>query len=336
MTLILRIRAERLPLRAPFRISRGVKTHAEVVVAELVDGDVRGLGECVPYARYGETLDGVAAQLAAAGDLLRNGRPVADVLAALPAGAARNALDCALWDLDARRGVGSVAERLGRRAPGPMPTAVTISLNTPDAMHRATLAVAGAPLLKVKLDAIDPAACLAAVAQAAPDARLIIDPNEGWTLAVLMAMADPISRLNVAMVEQPLPADADAGLEGLAYPAPLCADEAVHTTADLERVASRYQMVNVKLDKAGGLTEALRMADRARALGLGVLAGCMVCSSLSIAPQLWIAAQADAADLDGPWWLARDLPGGCRFEAGVLHPPESGFWGDNAGPRSPP
>ena len=331
MSLTLRVRAERLPLRAPFRISRGVKTHAEVVVAELYDGDVFGRGECVPYIRYGETLDGVAAQLAAAGERLRNGSSVEALLTQLPPGAARTALDCAHWDLVARRDGLSVGTRLGRPLPGPMPTAVTISLSTPDAMRTAALAVASAPLLKVKLDADQPAACLAAVVDAAPNARLIIDPNEGWTLPILMAMADPISRLNVAMVEQPLSADADAGLEGLAYPAPLCADEAVHTTADLERVASRYQMVNVKLDKAGGLTEALAMADRARALGLGVLAGCMVCSSLSIAPQRWIAAQADAADLDGPWWLAQDRPGGCRFETGVLHPPEPGFWGDNPG-----
>ena len=327
MSFTLRARAERLPLRAPFRISRGVKTHAEVVVAELYDGDVCGRGECVPYIRYGETLDGVTAQLAAAGERLRNGSSVEAVLTQLPPGAARNALDCAHWDLVARRDGLSVATRLRRPSPGPMPTAVTISLSTPDAMRAAALAVAGAPLLKVKLDAGQPAACLAAVVDAAPDARLIIDPNEGWTLPILMAMADPISRLNGALVEQPLPADDDAQLEGLDYPATLCADEAVHTSADLERVAARYQMVNVKLDKAGGLTEALAMAAKARALGLGVLAGCMVSSSLSIAPHLWVAALADAADLDGPWWLADDRPGGCRIEEGVVHPPSSGFWG---------
>ena len=327
MSLILRVRAERLALRAPFRISRGVKTHAEVVVADLHDGDVVGRGECVPYGRYGETLDGVAAQLAAAGERLRSGAPVEAVLADLPAGAARNALDCAHWDLIARRDGLSVGARLGRPAPGPMPTAVTISLSTPDAMGAAARAVADAPLLKVKLDAGQPAACLVAVAEAAPDARLIIDPNEGWTLPILMAMADPISRLNVALVEQPLPADDDAGLAGLDYPAIVCADEAVHTSTDLERVAGRYQMVNVKLDKAGGLTEALAMADQARVLGLGVMAGCMVCSSLSIAPHLWVAALADAADLDGPWWLSEDRPGGCRIEAGVIHPPQPGFWG---------
>lgn len=327
MSVTLRIRAERLPLRAPFRISRGVKTHAGVVVAELHDADVFGRGECVPYARYGETLDAVAAQLAAAGELLRSGSPVEVVLDQLPPGAARNALDCAHWDLVARRDGLSVATRLGRPPPGSMPTAVTIGLSTPDAMRAAALAVADAPLLKVKLDAGQPAACLAAVVDAAPHARLIIDPNEGWTLPILVAMAEPISRLNVAMIEQPLPADSDVGLEGLDYPAPLCADEAVHTTADLERVAARYQMVNVKLDKAGGLTEALAMMARARVLGLGVLAGCMVSSSLSIAPHLWVAALADAADLDGPWWLAQDRPGGCHIEAGVIHPPSPGFWG---------
>jgi L-alanine-DL-glutamate epimerase-like enolase superfamily enzyme len=327
VTLALRIHAERLALNAPFRISRGVKTHAEVVVAELADGALLGRGECVPYARYGETVASVRADLAEAGRLLAGGEAERAVLARMPAGAARNALDCALWDLEARRSGCSVADRLGRPAPGPMPTAVTVSLDTPQAMAGAARAAAAAPLLKVKLSADDPAARLLAVAQAAPNSRLIVDPNEGWTLAILRAMADPISRLPVTMVEQPLPAAEDAGLEGLDYPAPICADEGVHTAADVERVAGRYQMVNVKLDKAGGLTEALAMVARARELGLGVLAGCMVSSSLSIAPAMWIGAVADAADLDGPWWLVDDRPGGCRIEAGVLYPPQPGFWG---------
>ncbi|WP_293682355.1 N-acetyl-D-Glu racemase DgcA [uncultured Phenylobacterium sp.] len=332
MSLRLHIRAERLPLRAPFRISRGVKTHAEVVVAELTDGAVTGRGECVPYPRYGETVETVAAQLATAAAILARGEPVEAVLATLPAGAARNALDCALWDLVARQGGGSAAERLGRPPPGPIPTAVTISLDAPAAMRAAAAAVAGAPLLKVKLDADDPAARLAAVSQGAPDARLILDPNEGWTLAILTAMSGPIGRANVAMVEQPLPSEADAVLAGLDYPAPLCADESAHSADDVERVADRYQLVNVKLDKAGGLTGALAMVERAHDLGLGVLAGCMVCSSLAIAPAMWVGAVADAADLDGPWWLLEDRPGGARVERGVLHPPESGFWGE-AGAR---
>ena len=332
MTLALHIHAERLALNAPFRISRGVKTHAEVVVAELSDGASLGRGECVPYARYGETVTSVRADLAEAGRRLAKGEAGDAVLARMPAGAARNALDCALWDLEARRSGRSVADRLGRPAPRPMPTAVTVSLDTPEAMAEAARAAASAPLLKVKLGADDPAARLLAVAGAAPASRLIVDPNEGWTLAILQAMAEPISRLPVTMVEQPLPAGEDDGLAGLDYPAPICADESVHTAADVERVADRYQMVNVKLDKAGGLTEALAMVARARELGLGVLAGCMVSSSLSIAPAMWIGALADAADLDGPWWLIDDRAGGCRIEAGVLYPPQAGFWGE-PGPR---
>lgn len=321
------VKAERLPLRAPFRISRGVKTHAEVVVAQLSDGVAEGVGECIPYARYGETVESVIETLRCATSELAAGNPVDRVIAAMSAGAARNALDCAHWDLIARRGEGSVAARLGRVLPPAVVTAVTISLDTPHAMAVAARGVADAPLLKVKLSAEDPAAALAAVAGAAPDAHLIVDPNEGWTFAILQAMADPIARAKVILVEQPLPAGADRDLKGLSYPAPICADESVHTSADLEHVAERYQMVNVKLDKAGGLTEALIMTSRARALGLGVLAGCMVSSSLSIAPMLWIASLADACDLDGPWWLSKDRPGGCRVEHGVLYPPQPGFWG---------
>ena len=332
MTPTLAVHTERLKLRAPFRISRGVKTHAEVVVAELRAGGHAGFGECVPYPRYGETPASIAAVMAAAGARLAAGDPARDVVAAMPAGAARNALDCALWDLEARLGQGSVAERLRRPASGAFATAVTVSLNTVDAMRAAAAASADAPLIKVKLDAHDPAERLTAVAEAAPGARLIVDPNEGWTLAILQAMAGPISRLPVVMVEQPLPADADAGLEGLDYPAPICADEAVHTADDVARVAGRYQVVNVKLDKAGGLTEALAMTARARELGLGVLAGCMVSSSLSIAPAMWVGASSDAADLDGPWWLIEDRAGGCRIDQGVIYPPQPGFWGES-GPR---
>lgn len=326
VTLELRIRAEKLALKAPFRISRGVKIHAEVVVAELADGPIVGRGECVPYVRYGETVDSVVAQLADAGRRLAGGMTVRAILAELPPGAARNALDCAAWDLEARRGR-PVAERVGRAPPGPMPTAVTISLDTPEAMHAAALAVRDAPLLKVKLDRHDPAERLLAVAGAAPGARLIVDPNEGWTLTVLEAMAEPISRLPVLMVEQPLPVEEDRRLAGLDYPAPICADEAVHTAADVARVADRYGVVNVKLDKAGGFTEALAMVKQARDLGMGVLVGCMVSSSLSIAPAMWAAALADAVDLDGPWWLVEDRVGGCRIENGVLYPPQPGFWG---------
>jgi L-alanine-DL-glutamate epimerase-like enolase superfamily enzyme len=191
---------------------------------------------------------------------------------------------------------------------------------------------AAAPLLKVKLDGQEPQARLAAVARAAPDSRLIVDPNESWSLDVLASMADLVASLPVAMIEQPLPAGADQDLAGLGYPAPICADESAHTAADVGRLSDRYQMVNVKLDKAGGLTEALAMVEAARGLGLGVLAGCMVSSSLAIAPALWVGGLADLADLDGPWWLTKDRPGGCQIEQGVLYPPQPGFWGD-PGPR---
>lgn len=321
MALTLSVRFERLPLRAPFRISRGVKTHAEVVVVELSDGARVGRGECVPYARYDETPGKVMAAL--------RGDPEA-LLDALPPGAARNALDCAYWDLLAKREGEAVFDMLGRMPPEPVPSAVTISLDAPGGMAEAAAAVADAPLLKVKLSADKPAERLLAVAEAAPQARLIVDPNEGWTPEILQAMAEPIGRCNVVLVEQPLPADDDAALDGLRYPAPICADESVHTRADLDAVAGRYQAVNVKLDKAGGLTEAVALANAARARGLTLMVGCMVASSLAIAPALALAGEADFVDLDGPWWLSKDRPGGCRFERGVLHPPQPGFWGDPA------
>jgi L-alanine-DL-glutamate epimerase-like enolase superfamily enzyme len=328
MRLRLTTTTERLPLRAPFRISRGVKTHAEVVVAELALGDAVGRGECVPYARYGETPASVAAQLAEAAARVAAGDDVAALIADLRAGAARNALDCAAWDLAARQSGRSVAERLGIGPPAAIETAVTVSLDTADAMAAAARAVADAPLIKVKLDTDGSAERLAAVANAAPGARLILDPNESWTMAELEEIRPLTARLPVVAVEQPLPAAEDAALERYAYPAPICADESVHTAADLPEVARRYGMVNIKLDKAGGLTEALAMLAAARALGLQVMAGCMVCSSLSIAPALFVGAGADLCDLDGPWWLADDRPGGARVEHGRIHPPARGFWGE--------
>ncbi len=315
----LSVRFERLPLRAPFRISRGVKTHAEVVVVELTQDGMTGRGECVPYARYDETVGKVMAALRGDPEVL---------LDSLPPGAARNALDCAFWDLLAKRDGEAVYDMLGRMPPEPVPSAVTISLDAPGGMAEAAAAAASAPLLKVKLSADRPAERLLAVAEAAPAARLIVDPNEGWSLDILKAMEGPIARCNVVLVEQPLPAGEDAALEGLTYPAPICADESVHTRADLATVTRRYQAVNVKLDKAGGLTEAVALAQAARAEGMSLMVGCMVASSLAVAPAFVLAGEADFLDLDGPWWLARDREGGCRFERGVLHPPQPGFWGD--------
>ncbi|PXA91134.1 dipeptide epimerase [Caulobacter sp. D4A] len=328
MSRLVAVRPVSHPLAAPFRISRGVKTAAEVVVVEIAEGGHVGRGESVPYARYGETVAGVEAQLAPAARLIAMGADLSEALALLPAGAARNALDCAIWDLRAKQNGVSVAASTGLAVPPSLVTAVTVSLDTPDAMAAAARKVADAPLIKIKLSAEDPAARLAAVAQAAPDAALIVDPNEGWTFEILRGLEDQLSRLNIALVEQPLPAGEDPALEGYAPPFPICADESVHTAADLPVLRARYQAVNLKLDKSGGLTEALAMLRAAKDLGFTLMTGCMVASSLAIAPALHLAAECAFADLDGPWWLKQDHPGGLRVEAGRIVSPAAGFWGD--------
>ena len=335
MSLSVTARAVHYPLKAPFRISRGVKTAAEVVVVEArADGQV-GRGESVPYGRYDETVDGVLAQLKPALAVLeREGDDNIDhgaALALLPPGAARNALDCALWDLRARRTGVSVAESTGLPVPPALITAVTVSLDAPEAMAAAAWAVADAPLIKIKLSAEDPAACLRAVAAAAPNARFIVDPNEGWTFDILHGLRSLLADLPIALVEQPLPADADEALDGYDPPYVICADESVHVGGDLAALRSRYQAVNLKLDKTGGLSEAVRMLEQARALGFQLMTGCMVASSLGIAPALHLAGSCHFADLDGPWWLAVDHPGGLRVEGGVIRPPKAGFWGDGVG-----
>lgn len=329
MSRLVAIRPVSHPLAAPFRISRGVKTAAEVVVVEIAEDGRIGRGESVPYARYGETVQGVEAQLAPAARLIAAGGDLADALGLLPAGAARNALDCAIWDLRAKTSGTSVAAATGLAVAPSLITAVTVSLDAPEAMGQAARKVASAPLIKVKLSADDPGACLAAVADAAPDAALIVDPNEGWTFDILQGLEDQLARLNIALVEQPLPAGDDAALEGYVPPFPICADEAVHTAADLAALRDRYQAVNLKLDKSGGLTEALAMLEAAKALGFTLMTGCMVASSLAIAPALHLAAACDFADLDGPWWLKHDHPGGLRVVDGRITRPAIGFWGDS-------
>ncbi|MBC7668294.1 N-acetyl-D-Glu racemase DgcA [Caulobacter sp. DWR2-3-1b2] len=315
-------------LKAPFRISRGVKTAAETVVVEVVEGDLIGRGECVPYARYDETVESVIAELQPPVQALRDGAAPHEALALLTPGAARNALDCALWDLRAKREGLSVEALTALRVPDRLITAVTISLDTVEAMGAAALVVASAPLIKVKLSADDPAARLLAVARAAPHARLIVDPNEGWDFATLDGLKPILSDLNIALVEQPLPAGEDMALEGYDPPYPICADESVHTAEDLAALKGRYGAVNLKLDKAGGLTEGLLMLEEARNHGFTLMVGCMVASSLAIAPALHLAGSCAFADLDGPWWLAEDYPGGARVADGWLTRPAEGFWGD--------
>ncbi|PZU48204.1 MAG: dipeptide epimerase [Sphingomonas sp.] len=327
MTQLLTSRIEQLPLERPFRISRGVKTMAEVVTVEVRRGDTVGRGEAVPYARYGETPESVLAQIIAATPALSAPVSRAELASLLPPGAARNAVDCALWDLESALGGRSVGEIAGWGEPGPVITALTVSLDTPEKMAAAAAEIADVPLIKVKVDGDDPAAAIRAVREAAPAARLIVDPNESWDMALLEQLQPLLEEMRVSFVEQPLPAGEDSCLDGFRPRIPVCADESCHTVDDLEVLAGRYGMVNIKLDKTGGLTGAIDLLSAARALDLGVMVGCMVSSSLSIAPALHVAARADYADLDGPVWLAQDRPGGVTVRDGLMFPPAPGFWG---------
>lgn len=323
----LSVRLERFPIRGTFRIARGAKTEAVVLVAELRDRDGHvGRGECVPYARYGESVEGVAAAMEAMSDAFARGMGRKALRNAMPAGAARNALDCALWDLEAKRSGRPAWERAGLAPLEPVVTAFTLSIDTPDAMAAAAKSVTR-PLLKLKLagDGGD-LERVAAVREAAPASRLIVDANEGWKPDDLAILPEAFARLRVEMIEQPLPAGADAALEGFRSPVRLGADESAHGLDGLEQLARRYQIINVKLDKTGGLTEALAVKARAQALGLDVMVGCMVATSLSMAPALLLAQGADYVDLDGPLLLAQDRQPGLVYEGALLRPTD-GVWG---------
>ena len=322
----LRVRIEKFPLATPFRISRGVRTVAEIVEVEVEVGGATGRGESVPYARYGETLDSVVEQIEGVQDVLRKGLSRSQLQQVLPPGAARNAVDCALWDLDAKldpRG-GMLSD------PNPVATALTIGVDTPDAMESEAAKLANLPVIKVKVGAQQAEACLRAVRRAAPLPRMIVDPNESWDVELLQALQPLLEELQVAFVEQPLPSSDDGGLAGLIRRVPVCADESCHTADDLDRLSGLYDIVNIKLDKTGGLTEAFRLLEDARKKGFGVMVGCMISSSLSIVPALQIARHADFVDLDGPVWLKDDRVGGVSIKNGQLMPPQRGFWGSNA------
>ena len=315
----------RWPIAGRFTISRGTKTEAEVVVVELQDGALRGRGECVPYARYGETTDSVRAALESLATRI-DGLDRTALQTALPAGAARNALDCALWDMEAKRAGKRAWEIAGLPAPAPVTTAYTISLDTPAAMGDAA-ARADFPLLKLKLGAAADPARLRAVRAAKPKARLIVDANEGWHASDLAANFAACAEAGVEMIEQPLPAGDDGALSALARPVPVCADESVHDRARLARLRGKYDLVNIKLDKAGGLTEALALADQAEREGFGIMVGSMVGTSLSVAPALLLAGRARFVDLDGPLLLARDRPEGLRYSGAEISPPLPALWG---------
>ena len=319
---------DRFGLITPFRISRGVKTAADVVTVTLREGGTIGRGEAVPYARYGETIEDTIAAIRAIAPALADGAGRQDLAALLPAGAARNAVDCALWDLEARLAGTTVAALAGLDEPVALPSAITIGLDTPDAMARAAAKVATVPLLKVKVDRTDPAAQIAAIRSVAPLPRLIVDPNESWTIDTLRSLRERLIEWRVDLLEQPLPAGEDHDLATFDSPVPIAADEALHTAADLDRLAGRYDVVNIKLDKTGGLTEALVLAGRAHAKGFGLMVGCMVCSSLGIAPAMQLGGRASFVDLDGPLWLSEDRAGGVTDHEGMLSPATPGFWGN--------
>jgi L-alanine-DL-glutamate epimerase-like enolase superfamily enzyme len=327
MAVIVRTICESWPIAGTFTISRGSKTAAEVVVAELRDGEFTGRGECTPYPRYGETVAAVAADIAACAAAVAQGLDRSALQRALPPGAARNALDCAFIDLEAKRSGRPAHAVLGIDAPRPCVTAYTISFAEPDAMARAAAAAAARPLLKIKLGGDGDAGRIAAVRRAAPAAQLIVDANEGWRSGNLEANMAACAAAGVTLIEQPLPVGEDGALAAVARTVPVCADESVHDRATLKTLAGKYDAVNVKLDKAGGLTEALALAAEARALGLDLMVGCMVATSLAIAPAMLLAARARIVDLDGPLLLARDRPDGLRFDGSVVHPPAPALWG---------
>lgn len=323
----LTVAVERFPIAGAFTISRGSRTEAVVVVASVEEGGVRGWGECVPYARYGETVESVAAALEEQAAWIAEGGGRFDLAGRMKPGAARNALDCALWDLEAKRTGRPVHELAGLPAPGPVTTAYTLSLGDPDSMEAAARNAAQRPLLKVKLGGEGDPERIAAVRRGAPESRLIVDANEAWRAETIDANLAACAAAGVGLIEQPLPAGEDGLLAEIDRTIPICADESLHDRAGLDALARRYDAINIKLDKAGGLTEALKLAHEARARGFAIMVGCMVGSSLAMAPAMLLAHHAAYVDLDGPLLLARDREPALRYEGSTVHPPPPELWG---------
>ena len=316
------VQPETFQLAQVFTISRGSRSQAEVLTVRIEKDGVIGWGECVPYARYGESLASVTAQIEVLGDISHG-----ELAEALPAGAARNALDCAFWDLQAKTSGVPVAQRIGLQKLQPQITAYTLSLDSPEAMERQAKLNAHRPLLKIKLGTPDDMPRLEAVRRGAPRARIIVDANEGWSAEVYSDLAPHLLRLGVELVEQPLPASEDDALLGLARPLPICADESCHDRSSLPHMRGKYDYANIKLDKTGGLTEALALRDAASEAGFGLMVGCMVGSSLAMAPAVLLAQAAQFTDLDGPLLLAEDRDHALKFDADGVHPPVAALWG---------
>jgi len=323
----LSLSVERFPIAGAFTISRGSRTEIAVVVARIEDGAHAGRGECVPYPRYGESVESVSALIAAQADVLAGGIDREALARLMPAGAARNALDCALLDLEAKRSGRRAWEILGLPAPQPATTAYTLSLGTPESMGEAARAAAARPLLKVKLGGDGDPERIAAVRAGSPRARLIVDANEAWRPANVEANLAACLAAGVALIEQPLPAGDDALLARIAHPVPVCADESLHDRAGLDALAGCYDAINIKLDKTGGLTEAVLLAKEARERGLTVMVGCMLGTSLGMAPATLLMHHAAFVDLDGPLLLARDRDRPLRYDGSTIHPPQADLWG---------
>jgi L-alanine-DL-glutamate epimerase-like enolase superfamily enzyme len=323
----LNLASEAWPLRGAFTISRGSRTEAEVVVAELREGEHRGRGECVPYARYNENISSVRAQIEQLGPAIVCGFDRQGLRDALPAGAARNALDCAFWDLEAKRSGKRVWELAGLAAPEPLTSAYSLSLDSPEKMQAAAYENSSRPLLKLKLAGPEDLQRVEAVRQGAPEAGIIVDANEGWTPEIYTDLAPKLAKLGVQMIEQPLPAGDDAALGEIERPVRVCADESCHDRASLPRLKGLYDIINIKLDKTGGLTEALALKEEAEAQGFGIMVGCMLATSLSMAPALLVAQGAQIVDLDGPLLLAKDCKSPMRYEGSLIHPADAALWG---------
>ena len=323
----LTIAHESWPVAGAFTISRGSKTTAEVVVVTLEEDGYTGRGECVPYPRYRETVEGVVASLEAGRAKIEAGLSHADITNIVKPCAARNALDCALWDLEAKRAKKPVWQLALLQQPHPMVTAYTLSLDTPEAMAKAAAAVKHRPLLKLKLGREGDAERLHLIRAAAPTSRLIIDANEAWTPANLPGLLKVCAEVGVELIEQPLPAADDEALRHIAHDVPVCADESAHDRRNLQDLVGKYDAINIKLDKTGGLTEALASAHAAKELNFKIMVGCMLATSLAMAPAMLVAQLAHVIDLDGPLLLARDRNPGITFDGSLMYPPPPELWG---------
>ncbi len=323
----LEIRHEVWPISGAFTISRGSRTEVDLLAVEIGDEGVRGRAECVPYPRYGESIESVIAEIEAARAAIEAGIHRGDLLDAMKPGAARNGVDCALWDLEAKHLGERVWDMATLREPKDVLTAYTISIDTPQKMQAAASSAIHMPLLKVKLDGDVILERLEAVRSGSPSATIIVDANEAWSIDDLVTIEDRMDALGVILIEQPLPAGKDGALKEIDYSIPLCADESFHNVDDLDEISERYQCVNVKLDKTGGLTEGLRVAKAARDRGLMIMVGCMLCTSLGVAPALMLESFADYVDLDGPLLLARDHSPGIPINGALMGAPPVDLWG---------